>query len=106
MIPAVVGRNDLILADRFSHACTRDGARLSGANVMRFAHNRVEHCQELLKQHRAGFDRCLILTEIESFRQFAGAQIPLYALPRLMGADEEKWRAAPPLTGLCDVVKF
>ena len=45
--PGIVGRNDLILADRFSHACTRDGARLSGANVMRFAHNRVEHCQEL-----------------------------------------------------------
>lgn len=63
VIPALVGRNDLILADRFSHACTWDGARLSGANVMRFAHNRVEHCHELLKQHRAGFDRCLILTE-------------------------------------------
>jgi len=63
VIPALVGKNDLILADRLSHACTWDGARLSGATLMRYAHNRLEHCQDLLEQHRAGFDRCLILTE-------------------------------------------
>ena len=36
VIPALVGKNDLILADRLSHACTWDGTRLSGATVMRF----------------------------------------------------------------------
>ena len=30
---------------------------------MRFAHNSVEQCETLLRQHRAGFERCLILTE-------------------------------------------
>jgi 8-amino-7-oxononanoate synthase len=30
---------------------------------MRFDHNSLAHCEELLGQHRAGFDRCLILTE-------------------------------------------
>ncbi len=39
VIPALVGKNDLILADRLSHACTWDGTRLSGATVMRFDHN-------------------------------------------------------------------
>ena len=63
MIPALAGKNDLILADRLSHACTWDGTRLAGATVMRFKHNSLEHCEELLCQHRAGFERCLILTE-------------------------------------------
>ena len=63
MIPALVGKNDLILADQLSHACTWDGTRLSGATVMRFTHNSLEHCEALLRQHRAGFERCLILTE-------------------------------------------
>ena len=63
VIPALAGKNDLILADRLSHACTWDGTRLSGATVMRFTHNNLVHCDELLTQHRAGFERCLILTE-------------------------------------------
>ena len=63
VIPALAGKSDLILADRLSHACTWDGTRLSGATVMRFTHNSLEHCDELLTRHRAGFERCLILTE-------------------------------------------
>jgi len=63
VIPALVGKSDLIVADRLSHACTWDGARLSGATVMRFTHNSLDHCRELLAQHRASFARCLILTE-------------------------------------------
>jgi 8-amino-7-oxononanoate synthase len=63
VIPALVAKNDLIVADRLSHACTWDGARLSGATVMRFTHNSLDHCRELLEQHRASFDRCVILTE-------------------------------------------
>ncbi len=62
-IPALVGKNDLILADRLSHACTWDGARLSGATLYQFAHNQLDHCRDLLARHRAGFERCLILTE-------------------------------------------
>jgi 8-amino-7-oxononanoate synthase len=63
VIPALVGKNDLILADRLSHACTWDGTRLSGATVVRFTHNSLEHCEELLVQQRSNFERCLILTE-------------------------------------------
>jgi dethiobiotin synthetase len=38
---------------------------------------------------------------VESLRHFAGAEIPVFALPRLRGSDEEKWLAAPSLIGLC-----
>src|SRR5215470_6811587 len=63
VIPALAGKTDLILADRLSHACMWDGARLSGATLMRFAHNSLDHCRELLEKHREGFERCLIMTE-------------------------------------------
>jgi dethiobiotin synthetase len=43
---------------------------------------------------------------VESLRCFAGAELPLYALPRFPGRDEQKWRAAPSLTGLCGVGDF
>jgi 8-amino-7-oxononanoate synthase len=62
-IPALVRKNDLILADRLCHACMYDGARLSGAMLLRFAHNDLKACRRLLDEHRAGFERCLILTE-------------------------------------------
>jgi hypothetical protein len=38
---------------------------------------------------------------IESIGQFVGADVPVYALPRLSGRDEEKWCAAPALIALC-----
>jgi len=41
---------------------------------------------------------------VRSLECFTGDMFPLYALPRLTGTDEEKWRAAPPLVGLCDLV--
>jgi dethiobiotin synthetase len=38
---------------------------------------------------------------IESLAQFAGDDVPLYALPRLSGSDEQKWCAAPSLMAIC-----
>src|SRR5262245_5101842 len=46
VIPALVGKADLILADRLSHACMWDGDSLSGATVVRFAHNGVGSCRD------------------------------------------------------------
>jgi 8-amino-7-oxononanoate synthase len=63
VVPALVGRGDLILADRLVHACMLDGARLSGADVMRFSHNSMEHLHTLLRDERPNYARCLILTE-------------------------------------------
>jgi dethiobiotin synthetase len=38
---------------------------------------------------------------VEALGQFAGIDMPLYALPRLTGSDEEKWLASPPLVAIC-----
>ena len=63
VIPALVGKDDLILADRLCHACMWDGARLSGATVMRFEHNEVGSLPRAAGDAPRPFGRCLILTE-------------------------------------------
>ena len=62
-IPALVGAGDLIIADKFIHACMYDAARLSGATIMRFAHNNLAHARMLLEADRAEHHHCLLLTE-------------------------------------------
>lgn len=62
-IPALVGPHDLIIADKLVHACMIDAAKLSGATLMRYAHNNLEHCHALLEDHRNDYQRCIILTE-------------------------------------------
>jgi 8-amino-7-oxononanoate synthase len=39
VIPAIVGREDILLLDKLAHACCVDGARLSGARLRIFRHN-------------------------------------------------------------------
>lgn len=80
-IPALVGAGDLILADRLSHACMLDAARLSGATVMRFAHNNPEHCRLLLEAHRADHQHCLVMTE--TVFSMDGDRAPVRALSAL-----------------------
>lgn len=62
-IPALVGKNDLILADKYIHACMLDAAKLSGATCLRFAHNNMAHLRMLLESNRSEYQHCLILTE-------------------------------------------
>jgi 8-amino-7-oxononanoate synthase len=62
-IAAIMGKNDLIIADKFSHACIIDAAKISGATLLRFAHNNVEHCRILLEANREEYQSCLIITE-------------------------------------------
>jgi 8-amino-7-oxononanoate synthase len=63
VIPALVGRTDLILLDELCHSCLLTGARLSGARVLEFRHNDVGHLQELLEAERAAHRHCLVLTD-------------------------------------------
>jgi dethiobiotin synthetase len=42
-----------------------------------------------------------LIDTVETIGQFAGVDIPLFALPRLTGSDEEKWLAAPSLVAIC-----
>ena len=62
-LTALCGRHDRIFADRVAHACLLDGARLSGAELIRFRHNDAGHLEELLARHAGQPGRSLIVTE-------------------------------------------
>jgi 8-amino-7-oxononanoate synthase len=62
LIPALVGRDGLILADRLCHASLLDGCQLSGADFRVYRHRDVSHLEKLLAKRRAGRD-ALIVTD-------------------------------------------
>ena len=61
--PALVGVGDLVLLDGLSHACMGAGAQLSGARVLHFRHNDLEHLRNLLREERGRVARTMIMTE-------------------------------------------
>lgn len=63
VIPALASKGDLIVADRLIHSSLIDGAKLSGANLIRFPHNDTAHAKKILAENRAKFKKCLIVTE-------------------------------------------
>jgi hypothetical protein len=40
---------------------------------------------------------------VDALRHFGAADVPLYAVPRLVGDPENRWRTAPPLTHVFEV---
>lgn len=63
VIPALMNKGDVIFADKLVHACIIDAAQLSGARLMRFAHNDMAHLEKLLKEHREDSTNALIVTD-------------------------------------------
>jgi len=61
-IPALMGRNDYVFADKLVHASIVDAIMLSRAKLYRFRHNDVEHLEQLLKKSETS-GRRLIVTE-------------------------------------------
>lgn len=62
-IAALMGKRDLILSDQYNHSSLKNGAVLSGATILDYAHNDMEDLREKLSQHRDRHRRCLILTD-------------------------------------------
>jgi 8-amino-7-oxononanoate synthase len=62
-IPALVGHGDTVILDKLAHASLIDGARLSGATVRTFPHNRADKLEALLQKISPGKNRVLIVTE-------------------------------------------
>ena len=63
IIPALVGKGDLILADKLIHASLLDGVAISKAKMLRFFHNDIENANKILDHHRDKFNKLLIITE-------------------------------------------
>lgn len=63
IIPALVGRPDVIFADGLNHASVIDGCRLSRATVHVYPHADINALARLLEEHRATGRRAMIATD-------------------------------------------
>jgi 8-amino-7-oxononanoate synthase len=63
VIPTLLGPGDLVLVDELAHACIWTGAKLSGAQVVSFAHNDASDLRRKLDSGRAGARRALVATD-------------------------------------------
>ncbi len=63
IIPVLIGRDGLVVADELSHACLFAGAQLSRGKVLTFRHNDLDHLRALLADHRAAHPHVLIVTD-------------------------------------------
>ena len=86
ILPALVGRGDLIVVDELAHACILGGSRLSGATECRFAHNDVADAARLLALHRGSHRHALIVTD--GVFSMDGDIAPLPDLARLARAHD------------------
>ncbi len=62
VIPALIGKEGLIFADRLCHASLIDGCRLSGATFRVYRHRDMDHLEQLLA-HRSTTKPTLIVTD-------------------------------------------
>jgi glycine C-acetyltransferase len=64
VIPALVGKEDVIFSDELNHASIIDGCRLSGARTVRYGHADPESLRAAIEEARpTGFRRALIVTD-------------------------------------------
>lgn len=80
IIPALVDRHGLIFSDRLNHASIHDGCRLSGARLVRFRHNDLNHLEALLKEKRGAGTPLIV---VESIYSMDGDRCPLRELVEL-----------------------
>ncbi|MDH3394335.1 MAG: aminotransferase class I/II-fold pyridoxal phosphate-dependent enzyme, partial [Desulfobulbaceae bacterium] len=80
VIPALVGRGDVVYIDRLDHASIYDGCRLSGAGLHRFRHNDLAHLEELLLKNPVTGQTLVV---VESIYSMDGDRCPLAELVQL-----------------------
>lgn len=97
IMPALMGAGDVIFVDEWAHACIHAGAKLSGAQVVRFAHNDVGQLAALLERERCKAGRALLATD--TVFSMDGDCAPLEALAAL-AARHDAWLLADDAHGL------
>lgn len=63
VLPALAGKNDLILSDKLNHASIHDGLRLSRAKWIRYNHCDYDHLRSILIRERKNYNRVCIVAE-------------------------------------------
>ncbi len=79
-IPALVGKSDVILLDKLSHASLIDGAKLSGAVLRVFPHNHLGKLESHLEWAKREHPDARILIVTESVFSMDGDRVPLREL--------------------------
>lgn len=63
VIPAIVGRGDVIFSDELNHASIIDGCRLSRAEIVRYNHADVDDLKKKMEEYKEHPGRKLIVTD-------------------------------------------
>jgi 8-amino-7-oxononanoate synthase len=63
ILPALLGKGDLVLSDKLNHASIHDGMQLCRAEHKRYRHCDYDHLQEILEMSRSRYGRVVIVSE-------------------------------------------
>ena len=63
VLPALVGKEDVIFSDELNHASIIDGSRLSGAAIVRYQHCDAVSLAGVLAAERSKYRRALVVTD-------------------------------------------
>ncbi len=86
IIPALVGKGDLLFSDRLNHASIVDGASLSRARLVRYPHNDLAALRRLLLETKTTGRRLIVTDGVFSMDGDLAKLAELVALKREFGA--------------------
>lgn len=86
IIPALVGKGDLLFSDRLNHASIVDGALLSRAGLVRYPHNDLAALRRLLQETKTTGRRLIVTDGVFSMDGDLAQLAGLVALKREFGA--------------------